>query len=148
MKDNSKKGINRREFLGSLAASALYVTGNQESHTQYIPSDEYHETVLNYGRTDGNNLPRMPKDKYFSVGYNPTHGRVDVMESNGVPYFEGKVPIQGLLSKLKSEKQETINSEVEDFIMKSYHNYWDLQNSPGKHISSSTPVLKVLTNKL
>lgn len=110
-------------------------------------NDEFHEHPLRYGKTDGANLPYMPKDKYFSVGYNPKYGLVDVLEDNGDPFFEGRVNIESKLSELESEDQEEVYSEVEDFIMEAYHNTWDYRINPKKYVSSPTPILEILTYK-
>jgi len=110
-------------------------------------NDEKHEVPLRYGRTDGENLLFMPKGKFFSVGYNPRYGLVDVCEDNGDPFFEGRVNIKSLLSGLQSEDQKEVDSKVDDYIMRSYDNYmWNTHNRPEHHVNSSEPVLEVLTD--
>ena len=124
-----------------------------------MTNDEFHKVPLNYGKTDGENLPFMPKDKYFAVGYNDKYGLVDVKEGNGVSFFEGRINIENLLAKLQSTsvlgevsdksfpfvKQKIINSQVEDFIMEAYNNLWDYQTNPEKHVSPPTPILEILS---
>jgi len=109
-------------------------------------SDQNHKNVLNYGKTDGTNIPFMPSDKYFSVGYNNIYGLIDVCEGNGDPVFEGRVGIEKLLLDLRSEPKERVDPKVEDLIMKSYNNYRDHQKNPKKHDSPRTPIMEVLTD--
>lgn len=109
--------------------------------------DEFHMIPLRYGKTDGENIPYMPKDKYFAVGYNPKYGLIDVLEDNGDSFFEGRVNIEKVLSELQSVNRENVDSQVEDFIMKSYLNFWDYQNNPEEYASPPTPILEILTNR-
>ncbi|MCK4730754.1 MAG: hypothetical protein KAT28_05545 [Candidatus Aenigmarchaeota archaeon] len=109
--------------------------------------DDYQETVLNYGRTDGENLPGMPKGIGFSVGYNSRYGLVDVLVSGDVSFFEGRVNIEKLLSEYQSADKKEVNSQVEGFIMEAYNNLGDYQNNPEKHINPPTPILEVLSYK-
>ena len=107
--------------------------------------EKAHIPSLMYGITDGKNLPFMQVGKNFSVGYNSRYGLVDVCEDNGAPFFEGRVNIENLLSKLQSESQRDVESQVKTHIMNSYNNLFDYQNNPQKYSSPPTPILEVLT---
>ncbi len=109
-----------------------------------MANDEFHKYALRYGKTDGVNIPLMPKDKYFAVGYNGRFGLLDVLEGNGEPVFEGRINIESLLSELSSKDKETVDSRVEDCIMKSYQNYRSHQSDPEGEYN---PILEVLTDR-
>lgn len=102
---------------------------------------------LRYGTTDGTNLPFIPGGRNFVIGYNSKYGLVRVTEGKGDVFFEGRVSIRGLLSRLQPGSQNEVNSQVEDFIMKSYHNFWDYQKHPNQYDAPPTPMLEVLINK-
>jgi hypothetical protein len=104
--------------------------------------EEFHAIPLRYGRTDGENLPLMTEGKFFAVGYNPKYGLVDVCEDNGDSFFEGRVNIESLLSRLRSMNQKETDSKVEEYIMESYHNWRNCQDNSD---SSLKPTLEVLT---
>ena len=108
-----------------------------------MENDEHYDVPLRHGRTDGINLLSMEKNKLFAIGYNSKYGLVDVCEDDGVPYFEGRVNIENLLSENQSEDPRFLNSKVEDHIRSSYNNYQDNRDNP--EYSSPTPILEVLT---
>ena len=108
-------------------------------------NEQFHEIPLNYGRTDGENLPSMRNDKFFCVGYNQKYGLVDVCEDNGKPFFEGRVNIESLLSEIKLDSQKAVNSQVENSIMEAYNNSMDNQDISNRYAGSSTPSLEILT---
>ena len=109
-----------------------------------IPSEQYHEFVLNYGKTDEENLPDMLSDNYFCIGYNPIYGLVDVLKGNGIPVFEGRIDIGDLLAKIETDDRKEIDSQVENYIMEAYDNSMaDINNS--EKYDSSKPSLEVLT---
>ena len=91
------------------------------------------------------NLKFMPKGKYYAIGYNSTHGLVDVCEENGAPFFEGRINIEDQLSKLQSEDQKEVDTKVEALIMEAYNNWGNYQNNPDKYTNQPTPTLEVLT---
>ncbi len=109
--------------------------------------DDYQETVLNYGRTDGINLPGMPEGIGFSIDYNPKYGLVDVLVSGDVSFFEGRINIEKLLSEYQSATKDEVNSQVEGFIMEAYNNLGDSLNNPEKYVNPPTPILEVLSYK-
>ena len=71
-----------------------------------MENDEFVEVALRYGKTNGLNIPFMPENKFFVVGYNNKYGLLNVHEDRGEPYFEGRVNIETLLSELKSKHKE------------------------------------------
>jgi len=107
----------------------------------------HQDIILDYGRTSRKIFPKMQRNKYFSVGYNKTYGHIVSCEDNGDPIFDGMVKVKGLLSKLESEKQETKDSKVHNFIMRSYDNWNDFENNPRKYDNvPPEPILHVSTN--
>lgn len=104
--------------------------------------NERHEEYVNYGKTDGENLPHLQKGLYFCVGYNDTHGLVDAMKGDGTPQFEGNVPIEDLLSEIPEDKNR-IDQEVEEHIMLAHDNYHDHKKNPEKYDEPPTPRLEV-----
>jgi len=111
-----------------------------------MKNDAFHQIPLRYGKTDGENLPGMPKDKYFVVGYNGTYGLVDVCEGNGKPILRGEMRtnIEGLLTTLGSlGDSDLIDSKVEDYIMDAYANSMGNQES-GEGVDPSIPAMEVL----
>jgi hypothetical protein len=89
--------------------------------------NQYHKHVLNYGAPGGENLPNMPEDLYFGVGYNDNFGRLDVFEGHGpdgTPVFEGRVDIKDLLARLPERTEATAERNdaiVEEVIMDAYN---------------------------
>lgn len=102
---------------------------------------------LNYGTTDGDNIPYMPEGKYFCVGYNPKYGLINVRKDRGEHYYEGRVNIEDLLSETQSRGQEEIDTRVEEYIMEAYHNSEKYRKSPEKYNISTEPIMEVLTDK-
>lgn len=92
---------------------------------QYPETDQSQEIVVDYGTTDGENIPYMPRGKKYSMGYGPNskRGHLDVYEGygpDGTKFFNGSVDIGNLLSRLQSADQEEVNSQVENLIRRSY----------------------------
>ena len=110
-----------------------------------MTNNQAHKAALRNGKTNGTNLPFMPEGKYFSVGNNSRYGLVKVTEGNGAEFFEGRIRIKNLLSTLPPGNSNEASSQVEDFIMQSYHNFWDYRNHPENHDSPPIPILEVLT---
>lgn len=108
---------------------------------------------LSYGKTDGKNIPYMPSDKLFMVGYNTKYGLLNVHESGNKlgeqSYFKGRVNIENLLSKLPSKKGRETESRVYNYIMTSYMNLRNHQRNPErqKHNTSLVPILEVLVDE-
>ena len=118
-----------------------------------IPEERAQKNVLNYGRTDGKNLPNVPVNKFFSVGYNQKYGLVDVIDgdgqgTDGLSIFEGAINIEKLLAQLPQRTEETakqIDKTVETYIMDAYNNLWDYETNTPKYDTKPTPILEVLT---
>tara|TARA_Y100000034_G_C6706605_1_gene311910 strand:- start:333 stop:683 length:351 start_codon:yes stop_codon:yes gene_type:complete len=108
---------------------------------------EAHTIPLKSGRTSKQVLPGMTEGKFYSIGYNSTYGLIDVCEDNGAPFFEGRVEIKGLLSKLDAKDQRTKDTMVEKHIMTSYANFESYQNDSDGPTEIPTPILEVLTDK-
>ena len=110
-----------------------------------MTGDELHKISLNYGKTNSSNLPHMPNDKYFAIGYNDRFGLVDVCEGDGTPFFEGRVNIESLLPKLRSQDPENLDSNVEKHIMEAYTNYWAHRINLREYTDKPSPMLEVLS---
>ncbi|MBR9704770.1 hypothetical protein GOV12_05125 [Candidatus Pacearchaeota archaeon] len=78
--------------------------------------EEAHMIPLRYGRTDGENLPFMQVGKFFSIGYNPRYGLVDVCEDNGDPFFEGRVNIENELPRMLSKAGSPSPENVDQYL--------------------------------
>lgn len=113
-----------------------------------MTSDEYHEfEQLDFGRTNGTNLPGMTLNKLFDVAYNHRYGLVTVCEDNGELHFDGRVNIESLLSRIQSEDRKTIDKRVYGLIMESYSNLQDYRSNPENYESTPETIMEVLVDK-
>ena len=108
--------------------------------------EEHYDIPLRYGRTDGVNVPNMIEGKFFTTGYNPKYGLMDVCEDNGEPIFEGRVNIERLLSETRLNGR-SLNLEVDQYIASSYNNLVDYATNPENYEICPDPILEVLTDK-
>jgi len=106
------------------------------------------EVHLLGGKTDGANIPFMPSDKTFMMGYNSKHGLLNVYENGPGEnfYFKGRVNIENLLPKRPLKEDKETDSRVYNHIMTAYMNMRDYQRNPEKHSTPPEPILEVLVD--
>ena len=90
---------------------------------KYDP-EQFHENLLDYGTTDGENIHGVDEGLLYVKGYNSENGLLDVVsKKDGKSVLHGSIPVKNLVEKIEGCEKEEIDRQVHEHLDKGHDNY-------------------------